>query len=334
MKTWVLVAIAGLAGVLIGALAPLDETSAPPPTTPPAGQSGDSFTIAGGWLTGAYYPAAGAICNQAVGGGAAAACSVRPSHGSIENIESLRSGQDSFAIVQTDWQYHAYNGSSLFDGQGAFPNLRSVMTLYGEAASLLVREGVEASHMEDLKGLRINIGEAGSGTAATWQALAEAADWSGEDLGQISQEPPLEAIAALCAGELDALFWIVGHPSSVTLEVISNCGARLLPVDGEAAASLIEDNAYFLQVTIPAQSYPGQEDALKTLGVGASLVTRADVPADLVKGVTAAVLANIDAFRGSHPSLTGFATMVEIEGGLTAPLHEGAGAALDESGAR
>jgi TRAP transporter TAXI family solute receptor len=326
MKTWVLVTIACLAGILIGALAPLDESGKAPP--PPRE---DGFSIGGGWLTGAYFPVAGAICNQVnAKEGLGENCTVRPSHGSIENIRALRSGLDSFAIVQSDWQFHAYHGTSIFSDEGAFTNLRSVMTLYGEAASLLVRPELDAERMNDLKGLRINIGEEGSGTAATWRAVAQESGWSGDDLSALEQRAPLDAIAGLCSGELDALFWIVGHPSSVTLEVIEGCGATLLPVEASAVAALVEGNPYFLKVTLPADGYPRQTRALETLGVGASLVTREEVPADLVEATVTAVLEDLDAFRSAHPALTGFAEANAIEGGLSAPLHEGAEAALNK----
>ncbi len=330
MKTWVLVSIAGLAGVLIGALAPLGgENGAPPPRT------GEAFSIGGGWLTGNYYPAAGAICNQLrTSEDVEEICSVRPSHGSIENLRALRAGLDSFAIAQSDWQFHAYHGTSLFEAEGAFTNLRSVMTLYGEAASLLVRPGVDAAEMNDLKGLRINAGEEGSGTAETWQAIAQAAGWSDADRAGIEKRGSLDAVAGLCAGELDAIFWIVGHPSSVTLEVIERCGARLLPVDAAAVNSLVEENPYFLKITLLADGYPGQTEPLETLGVGAALVTREDVPAELVEGLLAAVLDDVDRFRAAHPALTGFGKASGIESGLSAPLHEGAKAALEERAVR
>jgi TRAP transporter TAXI family solute receptor len=330
MKTWILVSIAGLAGVLIGAFAPLgDESNAPPPRT------GDTFSIGGGWLTGNYYPAAGAICNQLQATeGFEEDCLVRPSHGSIENLQALREGLNSFAIVQSDWQFHAYHGTSLFEEEGAFTTLRSIMTLYGEAASLLVRPGVDAEDMNDLKGLRISIGEEGSGTAATWQAVAEAAGWSGADLAAAQKLGSLDAIAGLCAGDLDAIFWIVGHPSSVTLEVIERCGATLLPVHASAVDTLVEENPYFLKITLLADGYPGQTEAIETLGVGASLVTRQDVPAALVEGLTAAVLDDIDGFRAAHPALTGFGKASAIGGGLSAPLHDGAKSALEERGVR
>ena len=330
MKTWILVSIAGLAGVLIGALAPFDRPDSSPPP-----RAGEAFSIGGGWLTGNYYPAAGAICNQLQAtGGFEEDCLVRPSHGSIENLRALRAGLNSFAIVQSDWQFHAYHGTSLFEKEGAFPALRSVMTLYGEAASLLVRPGVDAEDMNDLKGLRISIGEEGSGTAATWDAVAGAASWSGADLTATQKLGSLDAIAGLCDGELDAIFWIVGHPSSVTLEVIERCGARLLPVNASVVGTLVEENPYFLRITLLADGYPGQTKAIETLGVGASLVTHQDVPAALVEGLTAAVLDDIDGFRASHPALTGFGKASAIGGGLSAPLHDGAKAALEERGLR
>src|SRR3546814_19366478 len=85
-------------------------------------------SIGTGGVTGVYYPAGGAICrlvnkNRKEHG---IRCSVESTAGSIYNLNALRQGELEFGIVQSDWEYHAANGTSQFKEQGPDTDLRSV----------------------------------------------------------------------------------------------------------------------------------------------------------------------------------------------------------------
>lgn len=82
------------------------------------------ITIGTGSVTGVYYPAGGAICKLVNKDRKAhnIRCSVESTDGSIYNVNSIRSGELEFGIVQSDWQYHAYNGTSVFKEQGPYKN--------------------------------------------------------------------------------------------------------------------------------------------------------------------------------------------------------------------
>ena len=85
-------------------------------------------SIGTGGVTGVYYPTGGAICrlvnkNRKKHG---IRCSVESTGGSIYNINTIRAGELEFGVAQSDWNYHAYNGTSKFKDKGAFKDLRSV----------------------------------------------------------------------------------------------------------------------------------------------------------------------------------------------------------------
>ena len=81
----------------------------------------DSFiTIGTGGVTGVYYPTGGAICRLVNRGRRdhGIRCSAESTGGSVYNINTVRSGELDFGVAQSDWQYHAYNGTSQFaDGR-------------------------------------------------------------------------------------------------------------------------------------------------------------------------------------------------------------------------
>ena len=46
------------------------------------------------------------------------------------NINTVREGELEFGVAQSDWQYHAYNGTSKFADQGKFSDLRAVFSVH------------------------------------------------------------------------------------------------------------------------------------------------------------------------------------------------------------
>lgn len=69
----------------------------------------DFITIGTGSVTGVYYPTGGAICKLVNKDRKDhnIRCSVESTGGSIYNVNTIRSGELDFGIVQSDWQYHA-----------------------------------------------------------------------------------------------------------------------------------------------------------------------------------------------------------------------------------
>jgi len=94
---------------------------------------------------------------------------VESTGGSIYNINTLRSGELEFGVAQSDWQYHAYNGTSKFEDAGPFKELRAMFSVHPEPVTILARRDSGITNIEDLKGTRVNIGNAGSGTRGTWE---------------------------------------------------------------------------------------------------------------------------------------------------------------------
>src|SRR3546814_4901237 len=80
---------------------------------------------------------------------------------SVDNINGIRNGDLNFGVAQSDWQYHAYNGTSpeTFP-QGAFKELRAVFSVHPEPFTVVARKDANIETFEDLKGKRVKIGRA------------------------------------------------------------------------------------------------------------------------------------------------------------------------------
>ena len=285
-----------------------------------------SVLIGTGSVTGVYFPTGGAICRLLNKGEAehGVSCAPELADGSVTNTNALRDGQLDFAIVQSDWQYHAYHGTSKFQNRGLFEKLRAVFSVHPEPFTVVARADAGITTFEDLKGKRVNIGNPGSGQRGTMEVLMEALGWDKSSFAAVSELKAAEQSLALCAGKIDAMVYTVGHPSGSIKEAVFLCDAVLVPVTGPAVDKLVDGNAYYRHATIPGGMYPGTDADTATFGVGATLVSSADVPADVVYQVVRAVFENLEEFKTLHPALAHLKKEQMIKDGLSAPLHEGA----------
>ena len=112
------------------------------------------ISIGTGGVTGVYYPTGGAICrlvnrDRKEHG---IRCAVESTGGSVYNINTIKAGELEFGVAQSDWQYHAYNGTSQFS-DNPFPELRAVFSVHPEPFTLLARAdaGVEKFEPRDLR---------------------------------------------------------------------------------------------------------------------------------------------------------------------------------------
>ncbi|MEM7289453.1 MAG: TAXI family TRAP transporter solute-binding subunit [Pseudomonadota bacterium] len=291
------------------------------------------ISIGTGGVTGVYYPTGGAICrlvnkNRKDHG---IRCSAESTGGSIYNINTIRAGELEFGVAQSDWQYHAYNGTSKFEDQGKFENLRAVFSVHPEPVTVIARSDAGIDTLTDAKGKRLNIGNPGSGTRGTWEVIEGALGWERSDLKLAAEMKSAETGQAVCDGKIDAYFWLVGHPSALTQESLATCDAKLVPVEGAEIDKLVADNSFYRKATIPAGMYNNDSD-IATFGVGATFVSSADVPDEVVYTVVKAVFENFDDFKGLHPAFGNLKPEEMISDSLSAPLHPGAAKYYKEKG--
>lgn len=291
------------------------------------------ISIGTGGVTGVYYPTGGAICrlvnkDRKKHG---IRCSAESTGGSIYNINTIRQGELEFGVAQSDWQYHAYNGTSKFKDQGPFKDLRAVFSVHPEPVTIIARDGTGISDIKDLKGKAVNIGNPGSGTRGTWEVMEKALGWQRSDLKLAAELKSAETGQALCDGKIDAYFWLVGHPSALTQETLSTCKANLVSATGPAIEKLVADNSFYRVATIPAGMYNNKSD-ITTFGVGATFVSSAKVPADVVYVVVKAVFDNFDQFKKLHPAFANLNEEEMVTDSLSAPLHDGAAKYYKERG--
>ncbi len=292
------------------------------------------ITIGTGGVTGVYYPTGGAICRLVNQGRRehGIRCSVESTGGSVYNINTIREGELQFGVAQSDWQYHAFNGTSRFEEAGAFKDLRAVFSVHAEPFTVVARADSGIITFDDLIGKRVNIGNPGSGQRGTMEALMEAKGWTTNDFALASEMKVAEQSSALCDNQIDAMVVTVGHPSGTIQEATTACDSVIVSVTGPEIDTLIAENSFYRTATIPGGMYRGTDEDVTTFGVGATFVSSTDVSEDAVYAVVSGVFENIDAFRGLHPAFANLDPAEMASAGLSAPLHAGAERYYREAG--
>ena len=290
----------------------------------PSINAGDYVTIGSGGLGGVYYPTAGSICRMVNQNDVGFKCVVKSTGGSIYNINNIRSNNLQFGIAQSDWQYHAYKGTSKFKSKGAFKNLRAVFSIHGEPFTMLAREDAEIKNFEDLIAMRVNLGEEGSGTKGTMELAIKAENWTNDTFAQTLNIKTADQPAGLCDGDFDAMAYVVGHPSNTIKTATELCKTKLVNVDDAQIRKLVDSNPFYKFTTIPGGIYANNPDPVSTFGVAATFVTSSDVPEATVYNMVKTVFENFQKFTHLHPAFLHLQMKEMIKDGLSAPLHRGA----------
>ena len=292
----------------------------------PAATAEEFITIGTGGVTGVYYPTGGAICRLVNKDRKdhGIRCSAESTGGSVYNLKTIRAGELNFGVVQSDWQYHAYNGTSRFEEDGAFEGLRAVFSVHPEPFNVVARADAGIETFDDLKGKRVNIGNPGSGQRGTMEVLMKAKGWTKDDFELATELKSAEQSQALCDNQIDAFVFTVGHPAGSLKEATTACDAVLVDVTGAAVDKLVEENAYYGKATVPGGMYRGTDEDTQTFGVGATFVTSTDTSEEAVYTVVKAVFENFDSFRDFHPAFANLEPETMISRSLSAPLHAGA----------
>jgi len=307
-------------------------------------KAAEFFTIGTGGPTGVYFQVGNSVCKmlhkQAIsaehgrkkGTNKAYRCTAPSTGGSNYNIGQIKAGEFQFGVAQSDWQFHAVNGSSKWEGK-KFGDLRAVFSVHNEPFQIWARKKAKVKSFDGLKGKVVNIGNPGSGQRGTMEELMKA---MGADMSMFKGTTELtssQQVKALCDGKIDAFGYSVGFPNGA-MEEAATCAAKAMPINltGGPVQGLIDGADYYAKAVIPKGTYTGQKKDVTTFGVKATFVTGANVPEELVYLVTKAVMENFDDFKKQHPAFAFLEKKNMIKDGLSAPLHPGAVKYYKEAG--
>lgn len=279
------------------------------------------MNIGTGGTAGTYYPMGGAIAeiiNANVPGVNSTAVSTGAS---VANINKLGEGELQMVFVQNDVTYYAYNGTEMFQ-ERRYQALRGIATLYSETIQIVSVRGSGVRSFADLGGKRIAVGAAGSGTEVNARQILEVLGLTYDDI-RPQYLSFAEAANGLRDGTVDAAVVTAGVPTAAIRDVAAQRDVVIVPVPDDIAELLIEQYPFYTKFSIPAGTYPGQDDAVQTLAVKAMLVVDESLDGEIVYNITKAIFENVDRIGLAHAQGKAI-SIATAEEGMPIPLHPGA----------
>ena len=292
------------------------------------GASSTKMTMGTGGTSGTYY-GYGGVLGQYIKNNAGIDVTVVSTDGSKANIQGVDAGNYQLGTVQSDVMAYAWEGTRSFEEEGKIDSFRVVAGLYAEAVQLITMDP-EIKSVADLAGKSVSIGAPGSGVYFNAVDVLGAAGLTENDINAQYQSFA-DSTDALKDGKIDAAFIVAGAPTPAITELCTTNDAYLVPIDGDIAAKLMADNAFYTTYVIPAGTYAKQETDVTTVTVKATLIVDANASEEDVYAITAAIFDNIDAITVEH----GKGAELSLENattGMAAPFHAGAAKYFAEKG--
>ena len=181
------------------------------------------FRIGTGGAGGTYFPIGGIIANAISNPPGSRACEdggncgvpglvamAQSTNASAHNVNAIQAGQMEAGLSGAATLHFAYKGIEAFDGNQK-PDLRVIANLFPEDLHLVLPKGATLNGLADLKGKRVGIAQAGSGTQIAVELILAKFGVNRDNIeeAELNNSQSAERIAD---GQLDAYFYAAGTP--------------------------------------------------------------------------------------------------------------------------
>ena len=305
------------------------------------------FRIGTGGAGGTYFPIGGTIANGISAPPGARPCDkggqcgvpgliaiAQSTTASVFNNAAVQNGELEAGLAAADVTRSMYLGQGKFEGK-PHPKLRIVANLYPEDLHLVLPKGKSVNDLGDLKGKRVGIAQAGSGTQVAVLQMLDA--WGvNRDNMEEAELNNSQSAERLADGQLDAYFYAAGWPVSAMVQLSSTKGMELHSFTDADLKKINDIIPAYIPSSIPANVYEGVDYEVKTPAVSALLVVSSDLSDDLVYGITKALWNKntrklLDNGHAKGKQITA-ETALDGVSALGVPLHPGSEKFYKEAG--
>jgi TRAP transporter TAXI family solute receptor len=291
-------------------------------------QAQDFINILAGGTSGVYYPLGVALSKVFTDKIKGSRPSVQATKASVENLTLLQQGKGEIAFTLGDSLALAWAGDEEAGFKSKLTKLRGVSAIYPNYIQIVASKESGIKTLADLKGKRLSVGAPKSGTELNARAILEGAGLSYKDLGKVEYLPFNESVELMKNRQLDATLQSAG----LGVASIRDLATSVEIVVVEIPAAVVDKvGPPYVNVTIPANTYTGQTEAVRTAAVVNYLVTHSGVKDEIVYQMTKAMYESLPDLVAAHAA----ARDIKIENavqGMPIPLHPGAERYLAEKG--
>ncbi|MFI7639873.1 TAXI family TRAP transporter solute-binding subunit [Nonomuraea sp. NPDC049400] len=285
-----------------------------------AGGSGNRLSIATGGTTGVYYVYGGGLAKQLSANIANTQATASVTSASVENIKLLASGKADIGFSQSDTAADAVNGKDTFTAKQP---VKAIARIYDNYTQLVVAPGVSATKVADLKGKRVSLGPANSGTQVVARRVLQAAGINPDSDITKQQLSINESVQAAKDGTIDAFFWVGGLPTAgITDLATSKPDMKLIDTSDVLAKMQSTYGPQYVGLDIDMSVYK-LSGTVKTVGIANVLLVPDKMSDQLAYDITRTLFEKKAELSAVHPE----AKKLDVKlGQQVAPveLHPGA----------
>lgn len=291
-------------------------------------KSSDRLAFGTGGIGGNYY-AYGSAYAQLIGGDSdKLSVEVKATAGSAANLRLLQQGFLDIAVVQSDMLSDAYSGEGDF-AEMPCRSVRALAGLYTEECQLIVRADSDIYAVSDLYGKTVSVGEEDSGVIKNAELIMELNGITNGSVKKVNLSFS-DSAAALEKGTIDAFFVTAGLPTTAVTELAKETAIRLISLDEKTIERMTGENSFYTACTIPANTYAGQTEDVRTVGVKAVLVASGRVSDDTAEQLVRTLF---DHSSELHYSTSASEFSADFAAsGITVPFHSGAARFYEANG--
>lgn len=279
------------------------------------------INILTGGQSGVYYPLGVALSQIYSKHIPDAKSTAQVTKASAENMNLLQAGRGELAFALADTVSDAYTGNTEAGFKAPLTKLRGLSATYNNYIQIVANADSGIKTLADLKGKRISVGAARSGTELNARAVLKAAGLSYDDFDKVEYLPFGESVELMKNRQLDVTLQSAGLGVSSIRDLATSVPITIVSIPADVIAKI--GNDAYQPATIPAGTYEGQTADAPTAAVPNFLVTQSDVSDDLAYQMTKVLYENLDTLASTHNA----AKAIKLENalkGMPVPVHPGA----------
>lgn len=293
------------------------------------GGQGNRLTIATGGTTGVYYVYGGGLAKQLSDNIANTKATASVTSASIENIKLLAAGKVDIGFSQTDAAADAINGTGSFTAKQP---VKAIARIYDNYTHVVIAPGVTATKVADLKGKRVSLGPANSGTQVVARRMLEAVGLNPDTDVTKLQLSINESVEAVKDGTVDAFFWVGGLPTAgITDLATSKPDMKLLDTSDVLSGLSSKFGQTYVSLDVDLAGVYKLQGSIKTVGVANVLLVPDKMDEQLAYDITKTLFEKKAELAKVHPE----AKKLDVKLGQQSdpiPLHPGAARYYKEKG--
>nr|MCU0764401.1 TAXI family TRAP transporter solute-binding subunit [Hydrogenophaga sp.] len=212
----------------------------------------------------------------------------------LQGHNLLQAGRGELALTLADSLSDAWNGNAEAGFNQKLDKLRGLSATYNNYIQIVASEDSGIKTLADLKGKRLSVGAARSGTELNARAVLKAAGLAYSDLAKVEYLPFGESVELMKNRQLDATLQSAG----LGVDLSTAVKIVVVPVPADVVAKI--GDAAYQPAVIPANTYGGQTADVATVAIPNFLVTHSGVSDDVAYRMAKAMYDNIDTLYAAH----------------------------------